>query len=83
MACESCQRYQQRQIEKRREIQQRKRERLAESCARGDKRSCILLDQMDSLADYRQQNRYRPEMHRRAGYAMKNPAIADGVNICR
>ena len=47
MPCESCRRYQQRQLEKRREIQQRKRERLAEACAQGDQRSCRTLQQMD------------------------------------
>ena len=67
MPCESCQRYQQRQLEKRREIQQRKRERLAEDCVRGDQSSCRILQQMDSLSQYRQNHRYRPEMHWRAG----------------
>ena len=67
MPCKSCERYQQRQLEKRREIQQRKRERLADACARGDKRSCRILQQMDSLAEHRQAHRYRPEMHWRAG----------------
>ena len=48
-------------------IDQQKRQRLAEACARGDQSSCRILQQMDSLADYRQQNRYRLEMHWRAG----------------
>lgn len=69
------------EVRKCRLIDQQKLQCLFKGYARGDKRSCRILQQMDSLAKYRRQNRYRPEMHQRAGLAIKNPAATDGVNV--
>ena len=66
MACKQCQKNRQRALEKRRLIDQQRRQRLAEACTRGDKRSCIELQRMHTAEEYRQQNKYRSEHHRRA-----------------
>ena len=66
MGCKQCQRNRQRALEKRRLIDQHRRQRLAEACTRGDERSCIELQRMQAAEEYRQQNKYRSEHHRRA-----------------
>jgi len=54
MACQSCQRYQQMQLEKRRLIGQQRRQRSADDCARSDQGYCRMLQQMDFMTLQRQ-----------------------------
>lgn len=66
MGCRQCQRNRQRALEKRRLIDQKKRERLAEACMAGDQNSCRELQHLTASEEYRATNRYRSEHHRRA-----------------
>lgn len=66
MGCKQCQKNRQRSLEKRRLIDQQKRECLAEACMRGDERSCKTLQEMEAAQAYRADNKYCPELHRRA-----------------
>ena len=66
MGCKQCQKNRQRALEKRRLIDQQKRQRLAEACMRGDEMSCKTLQEYEAAQAYRADNKYRPEMHRRA-----------------
>ena len=61
MACESCQRYQQRQQETLRLNDQQKRQCLAEACDPGDQRSWLILEQITAFETYRQENCDRAE----------------------
>ena len=67
MGCKQCQRNRQRALEKRRLIDQRKRQTLAEACMAGDQRSCYELQRLTASEEYRATNRFRHEHHRRAG----------------
>ena len=40
--------------------------RLAEACMAGNQTSCRALQNLNAAHAYRQNNRYRPELHRRA-----------------
>ena len=66
MGCKQCQRNRQRALEKRRLIDQQRRQRLAEACTRGDQKSCMELQRIEAAQAYREDNRYRSEHHRRA-----------------
>ena len=66
MGCKQCQKNRQRALEKRRLIDQQKRQRLAEACMRGDEMSCRTLQQLEQAQAYRADNKYRSEHHRRA-----------------
>ena len=66
MGCKQCQKNRQWALEKRRLIDQQKRQRLAEACMRGDQMSCKTLQQMEAVEAYRTDNKYRSELHRRA-----------------
>ena len=67
MGCKQCVKNRQRALEKRRLIDQKKRERLAEGCMAGDQKSCMELQRLTASDEYRATNRYRSEHHRRAG----------------
>jgi len=66
MPCKQCQENRRRSLEKRRLIDQKRRERLAERCVAGDQRSCAELEAIRAAQEYRAANRYRSEHHRRA-----------------
>lgn len=66
MGCKQCARNRQRSLEKRRLIDQRKRQTLAEACMAGDQNSCRELQQLTASDEYRAINRFRHEHHRRA-----------------
>ena len=65
MGCKQCQRNRQRALEKRRLIDQRKRQTLAEACVAGDQASCHELERMKASEAYRA-DKFRSEHHRRA-----------------
>lgn len=65
MGCKQCQRNRQRALEKRRLIDQRRRQALAESCVNGDQRACAELEAMRQAQEYRAANRFRSEHHLR------------------
>ena len=65
MGCKQCQRNRQRALEKRRLLDQRKRQTLAEACMAGDQKSCRELQRLTASDEYRATNRYRSEHHRR------------------
>ena len=67
MGCKQCAKNRERAMQKRRLIDQQRRQRLAEACTRGDQKSCMELQRMEATQAYRQDNRYIPELHRRAG----------------
>jgi len=66
MGCRQCQRNRQRALEKRRLIDQRKRQTLAEACMAGDQNSCRELQRLTASEEYRALNRFRSEHHKRA-----------------
>ena len=61
MGFKQCQRNRQRFLEKRRLIDQRKRQPLAEACMAGDQNSCRELQQLTTSEEYRALNRFRSE----------------------
>ena len=67
MGCKQCKLNRQRALEKRRLIDQQRRQRLAEACTRGVQKSCMELQRMEATQAYWEDNRYIPELHRRAG----------------
>lgn len=59
MPCKQCQRNRQRALEKRRLIDQRTLQTLAEACMAGDRKSCRELQQLTASEEYRATNPYR------------------------
>ena len=81
MPCKQCQRNRQRALEKRRLIDQQKRQTLAEVCMAGDQKSCRELQQLTASDEYRAT---QPIPVRASPVFCVNnihPAIADGVNV--
>ena len=66
MACKQCAKNRQQAFEKRRLIEQQRREKLAEACVAGDQKACAQLEAIRAAQEYRADNRYRSELHRRA-----------------
>jgi len=66
MACKQCAKNRQRSLERRREILQKRQERLTEACEQGDQLACRTLAELQAAQQYRQQHRYQHEHHRRA-----------------
>lgn len=66
MGCKQCAKNRQRSLEKRRQLRDQKISRLEASCDQGDRRSCMTLQHLLGLEDYRRTNQYRSELHRRA-----------------
>ena len=65
MGCKQCAKNRERAMQKRRLIDQQRRQRLAEACTEVTK-SCMELQRMEATQAYRQDNRYIPELHCRA-----------------
>ena len=67
MACKQCQANKRRSLEKRREMLQKRQERLTAACEQGDELACRTLHELNAAEQYRQEHRYRSEHHRRGG----------------
>ena len=65
MPCKQCIENKRRILEKRRAMLEAKLERLEKACAAGDQMSCITLQRELANKNYREGNRYRPELHHR------------------
>jgi len=67
MPCKQCVENKRRSLEKRRQMMAQRKAKLEAACEAGDQMSCITLGRMLQAEEYRATNRYRPELHRRAG----------------
>ena len=67
MPCKQCIENKRRSLEKRRAMLEAKLERLEKACAAGDQMSCMTLQRELASKNYREDNRFRSEHHRRAG----------------
>lgn len=66
MACKQCQANKRRSLEKRREMLQKRQERLTAAYEQGDELACRTLAELNAAQAYRAQHRYQHEHHRRA-----------------
>ena len=64
MGCKQCQKNRQKALERRRQLMEQKRTRLTAACDQGDQRACRELHDLDAADAYREQNRFRSELHR-------------------
>ena len=64
MGCKACQGRRQRALERRRELMAAKVARLEQGCSEGRQRDCRELHNLDAADAYREQNRFRLELHR-------------------
>ena len=67
MPCEACLRNKKRQLEARRKMLAQRQAKLEAACADGDELACRTLAELNAAQAYREQNRFRGELHRRAG----------------
>ena len=67
MACRQCQQNKAKALEARRKMKAERQAKLEAACEAGDEMSCITLGRLLQAEEYRATNRYRPELHRRAG----------------
>ena len=66
MGCKQCAKNRQRSLEKRRQLMDQKITRLEASCNQGDDAACRSLAETLQAQEYRETNRFRSELHRRA-----------------
>ena len=64
MGCKQCQKNRERSLEKRRQLMAARMAKLEQGCADGDQRACRELYNLNAAAAYREQNRFRAELHR-------------------
>lgn len=67
MGCSRCEASRRRSLEKRREILRAKIDRWQSQCDAGDKSACLALADFLRSEQFRKQNQYVSELHRRAG----------------
>lgn len=66
MGCKRCAENRARTLEKRRQMEERRLEKLRKDCDAGDEMSCINLHHILSLKHHRENNKFRSEFHRKA-----------------
>lgn len=66
MGCSQCQKNRLRSLEKRRQLHDAKVARLTKGCEAGDQRSCMELQNLLQSEQFRRDNQFKPELHRRA-----------------
>ena len=66
MACSQYQKNRQRSLEKPRQLRDQKVQRLTKGYEAGDQRSCMELQNLLQSEQFRAENQFKPELHRRA-----------------
>ena len=65
MGCSACQRRRKAALEKRRQLLNQKVQRLTDECNAGNESVCLTLRSVIATENFRRDNQFRPEMHRR------------------
>lgn len=66
MGCKQCKKNREKALAKRREIHNARLAKLREECEQGHEVSCMNLQELLAAQAYRENNRFRSELHRKA-----------------